>query len=1753
MDCDNGNLEKDLSSNSKEFDEDEMESLFPDDSGLDGNHWTIVDMKCSRFQRLIQRKKRSIIATPSSIKAINEQEEKENKKSEVQVINLEESTPQPLQKPIQINNHQINNHHKQHKRKRRRIDDVTEEENKEMDGEYWLIDASSERLQRRLRRKSEYAYNAEDLGAELEFISPKTQKQNQVDEIMSDLRKKLIKKSQTQFDAVITLIKNSGDNVPLFLRVYHKRYRYLQQLKGLTGIIHSKPKHIAFSPEVNINKELSKEDKKHWKKSMKSLELARLNIKEISTLSDDDIIISSDDEDEEIGDNDDFIDRNYDTYVPDRKRRKISNDSYQSIRFLPKNTKSSLHQNPIKRSRKNSAPKRKSTNTNVMPMSLPSTMSKNDYLQTLQIPIAKKQNVNKKKQEKEIIIPHNNKHDNNFHFFTQGEKQKTKKTIEIYHDYSTQQPKGNEQQKQSESIILHLPPLKYEKNHLFIFPRQLYYFKHKNQDQNNLFSLNTANSQFNFQIKFEFNYFVENIQKSFTKINIKLDELSTIQSNLFECIHCNTKEKTKEINEIISIIEQECNEIQYIYALFQNENQWKDEILFQTQCKGVLMFELLKIWKKTIILQNPIFKILLNIQNHCNSMKNNSNNKLLDFFIWIRIYFCSFFTILVDNNQNIQKPILDFIEILIYDWTCILIHFPSLFTINNNDNQYFSIWNCIIDFFDSNYHLNFWNFIFDFFINNNHQIPSLHHFLTFIHSKYIEMNQSDEMFDSQDFFNLENENNKNNHEKEKENNENMDDLIEIIWLIIFHTVSFSKKLKDKNNHHHHHHLESFWNIIQKLIEKSSCLLSLQCIKQYQSLFKSFPSFVDEEGNIRNWLLSINDKKYIKQLLLRLVELSNKIQCNLSSSIILLFFEHFRVVYFYDKSICFPSFLRDHDKINKKLKSNENDEIFCLFLKFLYNHFYDIHKDNNLLSSNHILKLSSKYFGKLLTKQQQYQILKDGENIYHSLYYLSPLRNSISLLLTFSIFFPSNSISLSSLMSRMLGLFDYKQQNQFLSSQPYQIVMEGIYMLALIKQNSFSQSKENITKEKIKLLINNKSLTTKSLSNELEEFYQIILLKSIYPITELIINRIKDLNLSNSSSICFEKILFFSIQCIQLFYDRMIKLNGKIISAHSFLLSPLLYYQLNSSISLHQKYFSCKLISTAFSSLIVQFQNDNNNNTMNDNDMIDDDDEILKIVQFHEQKNQFQMNQLLSGFLLCKILEENGCNKQLFNLLSSSTNNNNSHHDNLNNLKLQKFLAQLSRSIGELAACFSFYNLEKWGYFIGRFGSSSKWIEPSAPSSYREIPARIFANSIVYYHKLIQSFKNDNNNNSPLLNEILPNYKLSLDEIEIIRLWIFLMIEPKYSMLQGLFTHAIIRKFSEIHQSPENIKKLFPLHLLTLCESHQMIFQHRKQILYKFLENVNDLLLPNSKTIPNMEDLTKFYNIFSSIPKRFCFIILKELPLQLLNQTPEILLSQTKFCFSIIGHLLSTCTFLLYRPKFPNCLLSSIISLFFRTNSFDFKYRLNYLPKVLEGFGNLSEIYSISSDPFLQRELKQLFDFYWDILHKSNNEQQNRMIIHSWSFIFSQYNFCKLRKYLLHEILLPKLLHIEETSKLILLLNFITQILFFSSSFDNIIDDICIISTKFIELMIINNNISFSERICFYNSWSKILNIIRCNELDYVNPVNSLLNNVYSSTCLPLSEIVEIFILLLINDLTRLIRLKSNIQFNSSFLFNGFKK
>ena len=494
--------------------------------------------------------------------------------------------------------------------------------------------------------------------------------------------------------------------------------------------------------------------------------------------------------------------------------------------------------------------------------------------------------------------------------------------------------------------------------------------------------------------------------------------------------------------------------------------------------------------------------------------------------------------------------------------------------------------------------------------------------------------------------------------------------------------------------------------------------------------------------------------------------------------------------------------------------------------------------------------------------------------------------------------------------------------------------------------------------------------------------------------------------------------------------------------------------------------------------------------------------------------------------MCQIINETGANKKLLALLSSLQND--TPYSSTNT----RFIAQVSRSIGEMAATLVYYGKEKWFYFYGRFGTSSKWIQPTSPSFHREVPARIFANAIVFFHKVTEAFEASGIEKSP------SQINVGLDELEMVRLWLFLMIEPNYTMLQGLFTHSLIRKFELIQKPCLWITKLLPKEtMLPLCENHQKIFEHRKKIMYLFLGQLCKILLPDG-AVPTLENISLFYNWFQTIPRRLTFMLLKELPAELVKQSSRVLVDHTQFCYSFVGRLLSHCTFLLYRPKCSHCLLPTILSNFFKTKSLDLSYRLQYLPRVVEAFGKLSEVYSMQGDQCLQREFKEIFYFYWDVLLRHKDEQKR--IIHAWAFAFAEGSHVKLRRYFVMQVLFPKFEQGGETMQLAL--KVATQVLYsVDKDASELLDHISTIGAHLIRLMTTKrgNGTSLADRVVIHSFWLRMLHKVQHSHLEPEDD-RSLFRSV-----------VEMFILILLDDLLRLfsstIHTIGNQHLSSQFL------
>ena len=256
----------------------------------------------------------------------------------------------------------------------------------------------------------------------------------------------------------------------------------------------------------------------------------------------------------------------------------------------------------------------------------------------------------------------------------------------------------------------------------------------------------------------------------------------------------------------------------------------------------------------------------------------------------------------------------------------------------------------------------------------------------------------------------------------------------------------------------------------------------------------------------------------------------------------------------------------------------------------------------------------------------------------------------------------------------------------------------------------------------------------------------------------------------------------------------------------------------------------------------------------------------------------------------------------------------------------RLMERASRCIGEAAALIVFHGKGNWNYFFGRFGVASAWLHPTSPACYRQIPARLFANAIVCYRRQIECFPNS-----------VPA-AASLNELELIRLWIFLMIEPDYTVLQGLLSHALLRKLP-FCQPVLWIGKLLPAEeILPLCESSELLRKNRKAILYVFLKQLAIHLLPKG-TVPDQSSLTLFHNLLNDIPRRLVHSIVKELPEQLSLTGSGILLEHIAFSFSVVGQILTRCTFLLYRPQVTHSLLPTLIVHFFKNRALDLPFRL----------------------------------------------------------------------------------------------------------------------------------------------------------------------------------------------------------------------
>ena len=621
---------------------------------LDGNHWTVVDLHSERFQRLLRRRNHQLNrllkdmgCTPveDSETNTNERENQENiiinlenqenhqpqenvnkikrirKKINPQKIQIQtaekkkklKKNSMPTEKEEEIPN--IENTDQINKKKKRKKDkEVSIEENKEMDGNYWQIDPKSSRLRRRIKRdlqievggevmeEIEGIINKEEYGVnDLNFISKKHMKELQMEEILNEREEKQRKRSLTQFHVVIELLKMKKSEIPQFLCIYFRKYKKKQQEFGhLTANLPKKRKNFYFCEENKPEKNLTKKETNHFLKTIQSLE----NLREIySKFTENYQTSNSLSEEQDFSqfyekyrsENEHLEDLPLELFIVDdypgpvpSKKRKLNEFFLHAGNATQPIPASSL---PTNRSRKTNlfnkktaatgrgsagsgnSPRSKgnrSTNkikSNPMKLAQPTTMAMKDYVQSLQLPVP---SPSKSKRPQLALGTHtlpmnraNNESRERWNenwaktdeFQPLGERKLLNfpKIIIQYQDkHSISKQQGNSSSAANpETMILQLPRNKEKIQHSHLFPRILF------------FSYDFPNSENKYEL----------LQFSFLPTPLSLSSNpSSNPPSTNESLHFHHVTSLPEIKEFFEFIEGQCNELGGLMNDFCNIN-----------------------------------------------------------------------------------------------------------------------------------------------------------------------------------------------------------------------------------------------------------------------------------------------------------------------------------------------------------------------------------------------------------------------------------------------------------------------------------------------------------------------------------------------------------------------------------------------------------------------------------------------------------------------------------------------------------------------------------------------------------------------------------------------------------------------------------------------------------------------------------------------------------------------------------------------------------------------------------------------------------------------------------------------------------------------------------------------------------------------------------------------------------------------------------------------------------------------------
>ena len=641
----------------------------------------------------------------------------------------------------------------------------------------------------------------------------------------------------------------------------------------------------------------------------------------------------------------------------------------------------------------------------------------------------------------------------------------------------------------------------------------------------------------------------------------------------------------------------------------------------------------------------------------------------------------------------------------------------------------------------------------------------------------------------------------------------------------------------------------------------------------------------------------------------------------------------------------------------------------------------------------VLKFSSKIFGKLIPKREM--VLKEN---YKELF-LPPIRNSVSLLLSLSIFYPLDKY-FSSLLQRMKELVEFKLVS---ATESKQIILEGFFMILMLKQKQMKYPVHDIyfSEDNFKLLFhekyeNNQFAIGKKLENTFVEISQVIkpflefitdkyeyykkqYVQNIHTNPKILLTKPPSDSFEESKkySFAYENLIIFILGMMEIIFKKFIEKSAKNSPpGHSIFISHLFSFILdlkNDFVPISLRFLACKVIEGALSSLL-EFQQGSSSslvsrkpNSVDDNpaDMSNGDsqefwpseEDIQLMVQQHNlQKSQEKL--LHFQFLQCKYLTQLlkvFVADHLLKIISFLSSNNLSNQPNQSSTDTQRsqqqnhrLLEKTSKLIGEIASLHVFFSLERWEYYFGRFGSLSKWTKlESTPALMRQVPIRVFTSSINYSANLYKMFHS-------IIPVYIKNYPSSpLDEIQLLQLWLFNLIEPKHNFLKYSFTAALVNDLP-LFQKLTIIPNVLTPQLLALYQSTDPAsFKTRKNIIYHFLEQVSkNWCKPNS----NLDELAKikilFFKLFQSIPQRLCYYSQEELVKELGKINFQYLNDYLHFSFSVIGKLLSDCHPLLYSESNANNLLRIIIDSFFKSDKMDLTCQLKYLPVLIRAISKV---------------------------------------------------------------------------------------------------------------------------------------------------------------------------------------------------------